>query len=280
MKKFLSAFLAVMMLLAVLPVASFAEGEAPAEPEVINCVAATIAEAVAGEELVNDFTCLTENVQITEVKWFDVDAGTFCETLTFAEDTDYIVYVTATAADGYIFASDDIDVEINGESARVAVAEGGKTLTATVFIYCAPIVEPVVIDEINIDFIAPADGSPAFTDFVLDTEGVIVDDCAWYFVEEARYLDADESFEAGTYCIEVTFETDEDSKFADDVSVVINGNAADSVTVNENRTITAVAEFTCEKEDVVLPFFAKLFETVKSAFVAFVRFFGTMLGLK
>lgn len=273
MKKLLSVILAAIMLLAVLPVASFAEDIS------IDYVEVTVETPVAGEELAGTFDCTNDNVNVTEVKWFDVSAGEYKNEITFTEDCEYVTYVSISAEEGYVFTTETV-VVINEEGVKFTLGEDGKTLKASITQYCFHEEEPYPIEEISIDFITPVAGEYAFLDYILDSEDAYLSDAQWYNAETDEPLDYEAKFAKGTYYISVTFGSCSSGYFDRDTEVIINGAAAKTVTVNEDGTLTATAEFNCEGGSDVLSFFAKIINAVKTAFVAFVRFLGTFIGLK
>ena len=80
MKKVLSVILVAVMMLAVLPVASFAEDN------VIDLIEMEIVAPTDGDALLTDGFCGTEGVTVTadDVKWFDITAGVFSNEIIFA----------------------------------------------------------------------------------------------------------------------------------------------------------------------------------------------------
>lgn len=272
MKKALALIIAAVMMLTVLPMASFAEDAA------IEKVEVGVIEPVAGDDLLNDYACYTENVKITAVKWFDIAAGSFADEIVFEEDCEYVTYVYVSADEGYTFTKETV-VEINGYEVKANVAADGKTLTASLTQYCFAEAEPVEISEITIDFISPILGEPAFTDFLLETEGVYVADAAWFEVNSDKFIDDETNFSAGKYYIQVTFDVEGENYFSKDVKVIINGESSLDVSVNPDGTITAVAAFEIEEEPVEQSFFARIFSAIRTVFLTIVRFFGEMIGL-
>lgn len=273
MKKFLSVILAAVMIFAVFSVASFAEDIG------IESVEVNVETPVAGEELAGTFDCTTENVTVTEVKWFDVSTGEYKDEITFTEDCEYVTYVSISAEEGYVFTTETV-VVINEEGVKFTLGEDGKTLKASITQYCYHEEEPYRINELSIDFITPVVGEYAFLDYILDSEDAYLSDAQWYNAETDEPLDYEAKFTKGTYYISVTFGSCSSGYFDGDTDVIINGSAAKTVTVNEDGTLTATAEFECEGGHDVLSVFAKIINAVKTAFVTFIRFIGAFLGLK
>ena len=286
MKKLLSVILAALMLLAVVPMASFAEDVAAAgEEAVVNApitwLDAEFAEAKHDTALVNEFKSLTENVTVTDVKWFDVAAGSFKDELTFGANKAYIVYLYADTAEGYTFDSVVTVAAGDYTADTVTVSNEGKSLTAVFNIYCYADPEPNEIEEIVIDFSYPKFGETASANYFLENKDCTVEGTRWFEVSSDKFIDEDATFGEGKYYIEVTLKAADGNTFSKDVKAIINGSDALSVTVNEDGTVTAIAEFSIEKEvSPVLSFFQKLINTVKTVFLTIVRFFGTMIGLK
>lgn len=137
-----------------------------------------------------------------------------------------------------------------------------------------------VINEIEIDFIYPTAGEPAYSDYFLVTTGCTVSEAHWFEAKSDKFIDADSTFSAGTYYMEVTFETEEDFEFGEEVNVIINGKDAVNVAANEDGTITAVAEFEVAEKEEQPSIFARLFSTLKTVFLTIIRFFGELVGLK
>lgn len=137
-----------------------------------------------------------------------------------------------------------------------------------------------VINEIEIDFIYPAAGEPAYADYFLVTDGCAVKEAHWFEVSSDKFIDEDATFSAGTYYMEVSFAEDEGYEFGEEVTVLINGQEAINVTANEDGTITAVAQFEIEEEEEPQSIFARFFSTLRTVFLTIIRFFGELVGLK
>lgn len=139
------------------------------------------------------------------------------------------------------------------------------------------------IDKVSIVFVTPEVGSPAVTDSMMDGDfGCHPKGAKWIDAESDVYLEEGEPFKAGQYIIEVTFEADSGYKFkkAESVEVTINGIEADKVEKNLDGTLTASAKFTCEEGGFKLPSISNLFANLRIILTTFVRFIGTLLGLK
>lgn len=136
------------------------------------------------------------------------------------------------------------------------------------------------IDAIVIDFIRPEIGEKAETDNILSTDGCGVKEAKWFEKANDKFIDADATFSEGTYYIQVVLEANEEYAFAEEVSVTINGEKAIDVELNEDGTLTAIGEFECSKEPLNPSIFAKLFEFIRTAALAFVKLIGSLLGLK
>ncbi|MCQ2485479.1 MAG: hypothetical protein MJ168_09130 [Clostridia bacterium] len=137
-----------------------------------------------------------------------------------------------------------------------------------------------VINEIEIDFIYPTAGEPAYSDYFLVTTGCTVTEAHWFEASSDKFIDADSTFSAGKYYMEVTFDTEDEFEFGEEVNVIINGNDAVNVAANEDGTITAVAEFEIAEKEEQPSIFAKLLTNIKTIFLVIVRFFGELVGLK
>lgn len=286
MKKLLSVILAAVMLLAVVPMASFAEDVVVAGEDVvvnapITWIDAEFAEVKHDTALVNEFKALTENVTVTDVKWFDVAAGSFKDELTFGANKAYIVYLYAETAEGYAF--DSVVTVTSGDytADTVTVAEDGKTLTAVFNLYCYADPEPCEIEEIVIDFAYPKLGEAASATYFLENEDCTVEGVRWFEVSSDKFIDEDATFGEGKYYVEATLKAADGNVFSENVKAIVNGNDALSITVNEDGTVTVIAEFNIEREiPQALLFLQNLINTVRTAFLTIVRFFGTMIGLK
>lgn len=140
--------------------------------------------------------------------------------------------------------------------------------------------EPTVIDTVTIDFVYPEVDQPAVTLYALDTEGCTVVNASWYEAQTDSFLDESSTFSEGTYFINVFLEADDGYEFDEDVKVIINGNEAISVQVNEDGSITAIGEFNVETSKSVLDVIGRVFYTIKLLLLAFIHLIGTMIGLK
>ena len=138
------------------------------------------------------------------------------------------------------------------------------------------------IVEIVIDFVYPAAGKPAYTDYMLDGIQCTLESARWFEASSDQFIDEGTPFSAGEYYIEATFKAQDGFEFAEGTDVIINGAEALDVQLNEDGTLTAVGGFTVEAEesDDILSFIQRLINTVKTVFFTIVRFFGTMIGLK
>lgn len=138
------------------------------------------------------------------------------------------------------------------------------------------------IVEIVIDFVYPAAGEPAYTDYMLDSIQCTLESARWFEVSSDQFIDEGKPFSAGEYYIEATFKAQDGFEFFEDADVIINGAKALDVQLNEDGTLTAVGGFTVAEEagNDVLSFIQNLINTVKTLFLTIVRFFGTMIGLK
>ena len=80
--------------------------------------------------------------------------------------------------------------------------------------------------------------------------------------------------------MQVTFGPAKNTSLGNNVNIIINGNEAIKVDYNEDGTVTAFAQFECAGKQIDLSIFARIFNTIKSAFLTIIRFFGTMVGLR
>lgn len=142
-------------------------------------------------------------------------------------------------------------------------------------------VETVKIDKIVIDFIYPEFGEAALTDYFLENTDCDVVKTEWFEASSDKFIDDSATFSEGIYYMQVTFSAQEGAEFTDDVEVTINGKDALNVEVNSDGTVTAIAEFTVEKDQPqIVSIFQRLIDAIKTVFLAIVHFFGTMVGLK
>ena len=139
------------------------------------------------------------------------------------------------------------------------------------------------IDKVSIDFVTPKVGETATTENIMDDDyGCHLKNAKWLDAASDVYLSEDETFKAGEYIIEATFEAESGYKFkkAESVEVIINGVEADKVEKNLDGTLTASLKFTCEEGGIKLPSLSNLFANIKTILTTFVRFIGSLLGLK
>lgn len=140
------------------------------------------------------------------------------------------------------------------------------------------------IEEVSIDFVYPAVGEAAVTDYILDGDKCVLASASWFEASSDKFIDEETTFSAGMYYIQATLKAQDGYEFAENVNVVINGIKALSIEFNEDGTITVIGGFAVEEKpeetNEVLAFLQKLIESVKNVFLTIVRFFGTMIGLK
>lgn len=139
MKKVLAIVLAVIMMLSIVPMTSFAEDT---EGAVITEVTETETEKTEVKEIVIDFIspvlgepayadCFvdSEGISVLEAKWFEVKSDDFIdETVAFSAGK-YYIQAVIEADEGYYFA-DELSVVINGSEALDVSANEDGTITA------------------------------------------------------------------------------------------------------------------------------------------------------
>lgn len=138
------------------------------------------------------------------------------------------------------------------------------------------------ISKVEIDFVSPVAGEPAFTDSIIDGAcGYQLKEARWLDADSDVYLTADDVFDKGDYILEATFEAESGYKFksADNVEVIINGMEADEVVKNADGTLTASVTFTSTSSGKILPAITNLLHVITTVFSTFVRFIGSLLGL-
>lgn len=134
MKKVLSIILAAVMMLAVLPMAVFAEGEEPpviVEPSVtaIDKIEIDFVYPVIGEAASEEYLLDTEGCAVVEAQWFAEEIDDFIEEGTTFSAGKYYITVTLSAEEGFEF-SEEINVVINGNDAVNVDTNEDGTVTA------------------------------------------------------------------------------------------------------------------------------------------------------
>lgn len=143
-KKVLAVVLSTLMAFSVLAVSVFAEGT---EPEVITNVEITVAAPVEGEYASADCLLETENVTVAFLQWtdyytdeilFSTDAEAEVTDSTYEADGSYVVGITLTADEGYVFDSaENLVISVNGYAAElVEITEDSGEISFTCIFDC------------------------------------------------------------------------------------------------------------------------------------------------
>ena len=151
-KKIFAITLAVIMALGVLSVSVFAEGETETTPEetvneIISVVDITVAAPVEGEYAVGDYEYESADYAIEFLQWvnytsgdilYSTDEETEIADVTFEAGEAYVVCITASAAEGFVFdAQENLIVSVNGYEAQIVdLTEDGKELSFSCLFEC------------------------------------------------------------------------------------------------------------------------------------------------
>lgn len=145
LKKLLAITLSAIMALGVMSVSAFAEDVAT--DEVLTYVDVTVAAPVAGEYATGDYAIEDLDYSLSYIQWNEYSSDDILyssdETIevadkTFEEGSAYVVCLTVTAADGYVFATaENLVISVNGYEAQLAdLSEDAKDLSFTCVFEC------------------------------------------------------------------------------------------------------------------------------------------------
>lgn len=127
MKKTLSVILAVIMMFAVVPMASFA---ADVQANEIKEIVVDFIYPVIGDKAYTDSFLESDGVEVVDAKWFEESSDAFIGEDSQFKAGKYFIQVTFKAADGNVLA-DRVSVVINGKNAIDVTDNGDGTVTAS-----------------------------------------------------------------------------------------------------------------------------------------------------